>query len=87
MRVQLGQEESKLELDSFLRDVKGVENIQKTLHDQTPIVKNRRWNLRFPVCIIGVRRKDCSKLSTRLVGVVGHDYKKRFCEIISRRAS
>ena len=69
-------QEATLELDSFLRDVKGVENIQKSLHEKNGGVMASDFF--FPL-IIGVRRKDCSKLDkTRWSSWA--DYKKNFAK-------
>ncbi|MAH48507.1 hypothetical protein CMI37_21960, partial [Candidatus Pacearchaeota archaeon] len=70
-------QEATLELDTFLRDVKGVENIQKALHDQTPIAKTG-VEFESPL-IIGVRRKDCGKLDKARWSSWA-DYKKNFAK-------
>jgi hypothetical protein len=69
-----GQEEV-LTLDSLLRDVQGIRNIQLSSH--TDAGKDKE-DFVFPL-VIGVRRKDCKKLSkTRWSGWA--DYKKNFAK-------
>ena len=65
-----GQEES-ISLESFFRDVQGVRNLKKQIHgdDET---------FEFPL-VVGVRRKDCSKLD-KSAWVKWEDYKKDFAK-------
>lgn len=71
-----GGQEEVLGLDALLRDVQGVRNIQKSLHEvQEP---NGQGEFQFPL-IIGVRRKDCKKL-TKTRWSSWADYKKNFAK-------
>ena len=58
--VGVGQEES-VTLDSLLRDVKAIRGIQESLHEENGAVEDK-GEFEFPL-VIGVRRKDCSKLN------------------------
>ena len=63
-------------LDSLMRDVQGVYSIQKSLHGDA--VEEDGGEFQFPL-VVGVRRKDCSKLDkTRWSGWA--DYKKNFAK-------
>ena len=71
--VATGQEEV-LGLDSLMRDVQGVRNIQKELQTE----QDPEGEFEFPL-VIGVRRKDCSKLDKTLWSGWA-DYKQNFAK-------
>jgi len=65
-----GQEES-VSLESFFRDVQGIRNLKKQLHGDDDTFK-------FPM-VVGVRRKDCSKLD-KSVWETWDNYKKNYAK-------
>jgi hypothetical protein len=65
-----GQEES-ISLESFFRDVQGVRNLKKQIHGDDDTFE-------FPL-VVGVRRKDCSKLE-KSVWDTWSEYKKNFAK-------
>ena len=65
-----GQEES-VSLECFFRDVQGVRNLKKQIHGDDDTFE-------FPL-VVGVRRKDCSKLE-KSVWDTWSEYKKNFAK-------
>jgi hypothetical protein len=74
--TKTGQEES-VALNALLRDVDAIRGVQKSLHENNSEVEDEE-EFEFPL-VIGVRRKDCSKLNKSYWSSWAN-YKKSFCK-------
>ena len=72
-KVGTGQEES-VTLDSLMRDIQGVRKIQQLLHEKSDATED----FEFPL-VVGVRRKDCTKLNKTRWGSWAN-YKRNFAK-------